>query len=195
MTVKIVSIFFAYIIGSIPVGVILTKCSGGADIRKSGSGNIGATNVYRVHGKTLGIMTLAGDALKGLLPTLIAVLNNAGAVWISVIALATFIGHLYPIFLQFKGGKGVATAMGIFIIISPLSLVSSLLVFALIVYKFRYVSAGSLSAAVAMPILVGLFCATDYKIYMILSLCVSTLVFYKHKENIKRLFCGEELKI
>lgn len=195
LTMKAVFVFLSYIIGSIPVGVIISYLTGGEDIRQTGSGNIGATNVYRVHGKKLGIITLVGDALKGLLPTLAAVLLGLDAVWISIIALAAFIGHLYPVFLQFKGGKGVATAIGIFVIISPVSLLICIGTFALVVHKFRYVSLGSLTAAGIIPLLIGLINSSDVKVYIIFSIVVAALIFYKHKENIKRLLSGEELKV
>ncbi len=188
-------VFVAYLVGSIPVGVILSAVAGGGDIRKAGSGNIGATNVYRVHGKKLGAVTLIGDALKGLLPTLAAKMLGLTAFWVCLVALAAFIGHLYPVFLQFKGGKGVATALGIFLVISPAALLAGILLFALLVSRFRYVSLGSLAAAATMPLFIGIFNSTDYKTYIVLSLCIAVLIFYKHKENIKRLLNGEELKV
>lgn len=192
---KAVLIFFAYILGSIPMGVILSSLIGGGDIRESGSGNIGATNVYRTHGKKLGALTLFADALKGALPTLIAMFLGLGAFWVSLIGLAAFMGHLYPVFLQFKGGKGVATALGVFAAISPVALLCSAAIFALMVYKFRYVSLGSLTAAAAMPLLVGLVNSSDDKSYIILSTAIAVMVFIKHKANIKRLLNREELKI
>ena len=192
---KAIFILLAYLIGSIPIGVIISSFARGEDIRKKGSGNIGATNVLRVHGKKLGILTLTGDALKGALPAAAAIMFGLGAVWISLVALTTFLGHLYPVFLSFKGGKGVATALGIFLVISPIALILSAAIFMALVHKFRYVSLGSLSASAAMPILIGLISCSDYKVYMLLSVCISALIFYKHKENINRLLNGEELKI
>ncbi len=112
----------SYLIGAIPTGVILTRIVGGDDIRKSGSGNIGATNVYRVAGRQLGIITLIGDCLKGLLPVLAAQQAQIGTTAIAAVSVAAFIGHCYPVYLGFKGGKGVATALGIFLILSPLSI-------------------------------------------------------------------------
>jgi glycerol-3-phosphate acyltransferase PlsY len=195
LTLKSVLVFLAYVIGSIPMGVILSSFIGGQDIRETGSGNIGATNVYRTHGKKLGIITLAADALKGLIPTLAAVLFGLSNFWISLIALAAFLGHLYPLFLQFKGGKGVATALGIFLIISPASLLISFLVFVLIIYAFRYVSLASLSATAMIPLLVGFINSSEDKVFIILSLIIASFIFVRHKENIKRLLNGEELKV
>jgi glycerol-3-phosphate acyltransferase PlsY len=195
LTMKSVFVFISYIVGSIPMGIILASFAGGEDIRKKGSGNIGATNVYRVHGKRLGALTLAADALKGALPALAAVLFGLDAVWICLVGLAAFLGHLFPVFLQFKGGKGVATALGVFIVLSPLALIISIVIFAIIVYKYRYVSLASLTAAAAVPLLVGLTGSSDNKVYIIFSLIIVSLIFYRHKENIKRLLNNEELKI
>jgi len=191
---KSVFIFFSYLLGSIPMGVIISSLIDGEDIRKVGSGNIGATNVYRVHGKKAGILTLIADALKGLLPTL-AVLLGLSPAWVCTIGLAAFLGHLFPIFLQFKGGKGVATALGVFLVIAPLPLLISIGVFVFLVYKFRYVSLASLSAAAVMPLLIGLLSAPDKKAHIIFAFIIALLIFFKHKENIKRLLNGEELKI
>ncbi|MFC1856379.1 glycerol-3-phosphate 1-O-acyltransferase PlsY [Thermodesulfobacteriota bacterium] len=186
LTMKSVFILLAYLAGSIPMGVILSHYFTGKDIRKTGSGNIGATNVYRTHGRKLGIITLIADALKGALPTLIAMLMGLSAVFVCSVGVACFLGHLYPVFLQFKGGKGVATALGIFAVISPVALLLSMLIFVLLVYKFRYVSLASLSAAASMPLLIGLLNSPEDKAYIILALIISALVFYKHKENIIR---------
>ena len=195
LTLKAVFIFLSYIAGSIPMGVILSSFIGGKDIRETGSGNIGATNVYRTHGKKLGAITLLLDAVKGAVPIVAAILLGLSPTWISMVGLAAFVGHLYPVFLQFKGGKGVATALGIFIIIAPAALLASFMVFLLIFYKFRYVSLASLSAAATIPLFVGLTNSSDDKVYIIFSLVVAALIFYKHKENIKRLLNGQELKI
>ncbi len=195
LPMKAALILLAYIAGSIPIGVLLSKLTGGKDVRATGSGNIGATNVYRVNGKTLGILTLLGDAIKGALPTAIAINYDGGAVLISLVALAAITGHLFSVFLQFKGGKGVATAMGIFLLIAPIPLLVAVVIFTLLLKKFRYVSLASVSAAASIPILVGLLLTEDFKVYMFFSLCVSTLIIYKHKANIIRLLNDDEHKI
>lgn len=187
-------ILFAYLIGSIPTGVILAKYYGIGDITKEGSGNIGATNVGRVVGKKAGIITLTGDALKGIIPLLVTLTVAGNIPWlIAVAALAAFMGHIYPIFNNFKGGKGVATALGVFIFISPPSVLAAIAVFAGLVYIWRYVSLGSVVAAGLMPAFIGLFSET--KIYIILAVIIGGIVIYRHKENIQRLLEGRENKL
>jgi len=186
-------IIAAYLIGAIPTGVILTRLVGGEDIRSAGSGNIGATNVYRVAGRKLGIITLVGDCLKGVIPLLIAQqgfhLTETG---IALVALAAFIGHCYPVYLGFKGGKGVATALGIFLVLSPLSVLCVLVVFVLTLWKWRYISLASISAAAAIPLLVLLF--EKSLILFAATLLIAALVIWKHRANIERLRGGTENK-
>ncbi len=184
---------FSYLLGSIPTGLLVSKAFAKVDPRQSGSRNIGATNVLRAAGKTLGGITLAGDLLKGLIPVLVALWLRGGEMWIAAVALGAFLGHLFPLYLRFKGGKGVATALGIYIPLVPLAILFNLFVFAAGVAISRTVSVGSLSAAAAMPILIWLW---GYpKPYLILGLIVGGLIFYRHRENIKRLLRGQENKI
>ncbi|PNU20221.1 acyl-phosphate glycerol 3-phosphate acyltransferase [Geothermobacter hydrogeniphilus] len=181
----------AYLVGAIPTGVILTRLTGGEDIRKTGSGNIGATNVYRTAGRKLGIITLLGDALKGLLPVLTVSLSfPADTTLIALTAAASFLGHCYPIYLGFKGGKGVATALGIFLVLSPLSVLLAVFIFAGLVWKTRYVSLGSISAAAAMPICI-LLLGNDTAIFTG-ALFISAIIIWRHRENIDRLIKGQE---
>ncbi len=181
-----------YLAGSVPTGVILAKLFTTRDIRQEGSGNIGATNVYRVLGARLGLLTLVGDVLKGVIPVLLALIWLGEDLWIAPVALLTFLGHLYPIFLKFRGGKGVATALGIFIVIAPLAVACSAGVFVLVAVIWRYVSLASLVASGLMPLFLGL---TGYSsVYVGLGLIVGCLIFYRHKDNIKRLRGGVEKK-
>ena len=184
-------IAIAYLAGSIPVGVVLSKYYGVGDITKEGSGNIGATNVGRVVGKKAGIITLAGDILKGALPVLAAraMLPDA-SIFIALTALAAFMGHLYPVFNKFKGGKGVATALGVFIVISPLATLCAVLSFIIILSIWRFVSLGSIVAAGAMPAFAGMFNLPPS--YIAVSLVIGGLVIYRHKDNIRRLLEGTE---
>ena len=186
-------ILAAYLIGAIPTGVILTRLAGGEDIRSAGSGNIGATNVYRVAGRKLGVITLIGDCLKGAVPTLLAQqtfhLSETG---IALVALAAFIGHCYPVYLGFKGGKGVATALGIFLILSPLSVLCVLLVFVLVLWKWRYISLASISSAAAIPPLVLLF-ERSFPLF-VATVFISSIVIWRHKGNIELLRRGTENK-
>jgi len=189
MTIALSLLIAAYFLGSIPTGLLLAKAAG-VDIRKSGSGNIGATNVYRTLGRGVGIMTLAGDCLKGLLPVLLAKHLLLPDIWIAAIGLAAFLGHVYTIFLGFKGGKGVATALGVFLGVAPLAVCGALLVFVGVVCWSRYISLGSITAAAAMPVFVTLLKPQPALILM--TVAVAALVIWKHRENIQRLRAGTE---
>jgi glycerol-3-phosphate acyltransferase PlsY len=179
----------AYLLGSVPTGLLLARAFG-VNIREAGSGNIGATNVYRTMGRKVGILTLVGDCLKGLVPVLVAIWLGLPDAWVAAIGLAAFLGHVYTIFLGFKGGKGVATALGVFLATSPLSVLCGLAVFALVLYKWRYVSAASIAAAALIPVFVTL---ADGKPELIaMSLAISALVIFRHRENIARLRAGTE---
>jgi glycerol-3-phosphate acyltransferase PlsY len=181
----------AYLIGAIPSGVVLTRLSGADDIRQSGSGNIGATNVYRVAGKRLGILTLLADMLKGLLPMLgLTLWSEFSDVQLGMVAVALFIGHCFPIYLRFKGGKGVATALGIYLVLSPASIGVVLLLFAGVLWKWRYVSLASISAAGTLPLLVYLF--ESSLPLVVATVVIATAVIWRHSSNIKRLCDGTE---
>ncbi|MCD6319680.1 MAG: glycerol-3-phosphate 1-O-acyltransferase PlsY [Candidatus Desulfofervidaceae bacterium] len=193
-----VGLILSYLLVSLPVGLIIAKKYGHPDIRKEGSGNIGATNVARVVGKKAGLITLAGDVLKGVLPVLTFSLILGTDTWqkqvvISLAGLAAFLGHLFPIYLKFKGGKGVATATGVFLILCPLAVLADTIVFLAVLWRWRYVSLASLSAAAAMPLLIALF--SNQKVYIILAAIVAAFIFYRHKANIHRLLTGTELHI
>ena len=186
----------AYLLGSIPWGLVLTRRFSTVDIRREGSGNIGATNVRRLAGTPLGLLTLAGDLLKGAVPVYLAgrvvgldpVLQQFV---VSVTAVAAFSGHLFPLYLGMKGGgKGVATALGCFSVISPLATALALLFFLLIVWLSRRVSAGSLAAAVVLVPAVW-WCERS-SIYGVSALLMTSLIFFRHKENISRLLDGSE---
>ena len=184
-------ILLAYLIGAIPCGIVLTRLFGKEDIRQAGSGNIGATNVYRVAGRGLGIATLVGDALKGVLPTFFVVqATGFSPAQIALIAAATFLGHLYPVYLGFKGGKGVATALGIFLVLSPLAVLVAFAVFALVLCKWRYISLGSISAAAVIPWLVLAFEGSAW--LFVATLFIAGMVIVRHRGNIERLRNGSE---
>jgi acyl phosphate:glycerol-3-phosphate acyltransferase len=189
MTTELTLLITAYFLGSIPTGLLLAKAAG-VDIRTSGSGNIGATNVYRTLGRSVGVMTLVGDCLKGLLPVLLARYLHMTEIWIAAIGLAAFLGHVYTIFLGFKGGKGVATALGIFLGVAPLAVCGALLIFGGVVWRSRYISLGSITAAAAMPAFVALF--NPQPALVLMTVAVAALVIWKHRENIQRLRAGTE---
>jgi glycerol-3-phosphate acyltransferase PlsY len=187
------TLIIAYLIGAIPCGVVLVKLVGGGDVRDSGSGNIGATNVHRVAGRKLGVMTLIGDALKGALPVVYAIfLLGLPNDQVAMVAVATFLGHLYPIYIGFKGGKGVATACGIYLTLSPLTAAIGLTIFALVLWRSRYVSLASICAAISI-LLINYGIERDIPL-LLASLFLSGMVVFRHRENIKRLRDGTESK-
>jgi glycerol-3-phosphate acyltransferase PlsY len=186
----------AYFLGSIPFGLILAKLFGAADVRKAGSGNIGATNVARVAGPLAGILTLTFDTAKGAAAVWLAGrVTNESALWMIIAAFAVLLGHCFPLWLKFKGGKGVATALGVFLALCPLAAVSALLLFVLCVGYWRYVSLGSVAAAAAMPLLIYFLWAPHHAPPIIINvgtLAIAALVIYKHDGNLQRLVEGTE---
>ncbi|MBW2057115.1 MAG: glycerol-3-phosphate 1-O-acyltransferase PlsY [Deltaproteobacteria bacterium] len=186
-------ILFSYLLGSIPVGLVLSKAFSKQDPRQVGSGNIGATNVLRTAGRVLALLTLTGDALKGFIPVSLGMAWHLSEVWISLAALAAFLGHLFPVFLRFKGGKGVATALGVFLAICPLAVAIDFFLFAGVLVTGRIVSVGSMSAASLMPVLLWIF--TGSQPYVVMSTSVAILIVYRHRANIERLLKGRENRI
>jgi glycerol-3-phosphate acyltransferase PlsY len=184
---------FGYLLGSVPTGLLLAKFFSKVDPRKTGSGNIGATNIFRTAGKTLGILTLVGDVLKGMIPIVIASLMDLPDLWRAIVGLSAFLGHVFPIFLGFKGGKGVATALGVYLIISATAVLIEALLFVGIVWKWRFISLGSICCATTIPILVAFF-RSDSQAYFIVSVIIAALILYRHQENIIRLLQGTENK-
>src|SRR5712691_3657597 len=188
--------FAAYLLGSIPFGLLLSKLFGGGDVRKAGSGNIGATNVARVAGLFAGILTLILDTAKGTASVWLAArMTNDSAAWMMIAAFAVLLGHCFPVWLKFKGGKGVATALGVFLALSPLAAVSALLLFVLCVAYWRYVSLGSVAAAAAMPLLIYFLWAPHHAPPIIIdvgTLAIALVVIYKHDGNLQRLVEGTE---
>ena len=187
---------FAYLLGSIPWGIVLTRLFTSVDIRCEGSGNIGATNVGRIAGPTLGVLTLVGDMLKGAIPVWIAIVLATpnglwGEIYISLVALAAFSGHLYPVYMRFeKGGKGVATAAGCFAVISPMAFVVLILVFIMFVCWLNRVAVASLVAAAVLP--VAVWKTTGSGVLTGCAVVTAILIYFRHIDNIKRLLNGTE---
>jgi glycerol-3-phosphate acyltransferase PlsY len=190
--------FAAYLLGSIPFGLILAKLVGGRDVREEGSGNIGATNVARVAGPVAGMLTLILDAGKGAAAVLLAGrLSNESAAWMMIAALAALVGHCFPVWLKFKGGKGVATAAGVFLVLCPPAFLGAVILFILIVLYWRYVSLGSISAAAAMPLLIYFLWAPHHAPPLVITfgtLAAALLIVYQHNGNLQRLIEGTEPK-
>ena len=180
----------AFLCGSVPFGLLLVKLAGKGDVRAHGSGNIGATNVSRVGGKALGILTLLLDILKGFLPVFLAKQLGLGESILSLLALAAVLGHVFTPWLKFQGGKGVATALGVALAFRVAMVLPALGVFLVLVLAFRYVSLGSVMAAVALPVTLVWMGATP--LVILLWFGIVLIVILKHHENIRRLLKGTE---
>jgi acyl phosphate:glycerol-3-phosphate acyltransferase len=224
-----VVIIVAYFLGSIPFGYLIVRATQGADVRETGSGGTGATNVSRRAGKAAGVVTLVLDALKGAaavvvaerilglpiigagghtLPTLTILSGRAGTTlpattdaywWVAAAAIAVIVGHIFPVWLRFRGGKGVATVVGVFLMLAPVAVALALLIFVVVVMLTRYVSLGSILAAVSIPLFVLLqnaFIRPVESLGPILSAASAgaALIVFAHRENIGRLIHGTESK-
>jgi len=182
----------SYLCGSVPTGVLLAR-SKGIDLTRSGSGNIGATNAYRVAGRTVGLLTLAGDVVKGVVPVwAVRALGFSEGV-VCAAGFAAFIGHLFPLFLRFHGGKGVATALGVFLGLAPASILPTLTVFGVTLWRWRIVSLASCAAALSLPLVLGALGAPASRI--VLGAAIALLVMWRHRENFLRLGKGKEPRL
>jgi glycerol-3-phosphate acyltransferase PlsY len=203
MVVKIIFVFIAYLLGAIPFGYLLVKFvfTGGEDIRNVGSGGIGATNVTRRAGKAAGLLTYILDVAKGVAAVIVMCqVANDDYFWIGAAAVAAIIGHIFPVFLKFRGGKGVAVGVGVYLAIAPLSVLSTLVLWGLIVYIWRYVSLGSILATAAVPLWTllyyGWLMPHPHLFGLVLvGILGCALIVTKHHENIVRLMQGTENKI
>ena len=189
MLVTILLIFVAYVIGSVPTGYLLGKFRG-VDVRTIGSGNVGATNVARAVGKSQGVITLIADAAKGYLPVFIALQLGQDSLTVALTATAAFLGHLYPLFLNFQGGKGVATGFGALLALAPIATLVLVVVFVLTVIATRIVSLGSLATAVAAPLSLWFF--HQPPIIVAIGCFLGAMVMMRHRGNIRRLLAGTE---
>lgn len=183
----------AYLLGSIPFPVLISRWRKGIDVREYGSGNMGATNVLRVVGKGAGVLTLLADMGKGLVPVLLARNLELSPAMVGIVALATVLGHLYPLFAGFHGGKGVATGLGVFLGMMPIPTLLTVGVWAICLIASRYVSLSSILASLSLPFLALPFSYPSIQIAF--TALISLLVSYRHKENIRRLLAGTEDKI
>jgi glycerol-3-phosphate acyltransferase PlsY len=187
-----------YLLGSIPFGILLTRLFGGGDIRAAGSGNIGATNVTRVVGPIPGVLTLILDGLKGAAAVWLAAhFSNYSATWMTAAGVAALVGHCFPVWLKFRGGKGVATAAGMFLALCWPAALGAIGIFLLVVIFFRFVSLGSIAAAASMPLLIYLLWAPHLApppAVTVGAFAAAMLVVYKHDGNIQRLVEGREPK-
>jgi len=190
--IPILLLLAAYLIGGIPFGYLLVKWTTGADVRSAGSGNIGATNVLRTTGRKAGIATLLLDIAKGYTAVwLMAHYTGNNAFWISAAAMAVMLGHAYPVFLRFRGGKAVASFLGAFLFIAPLAVAAIIVVFLAVLAWTRYISMGSIVAAATFPLAVWLILQPE-KPVVVAAILAGAFIIYRHSSNIKRLREGKE---
>lgn len=205
MDLRFVLIFIcSYLIGSIPFGYLIVSATTGSDVRQTGSGGTGATNVSRRAGKGAGVLTLVLDALKGAGAVLFAKLLLSGSdpstavSWIGLAGILAMLGHIFPVWLRFRGGKGVATGIGVFVVLFPLAVIFAGIIFLVVVWLTRYISLGSMLGAVSIPFFVLLLSwfrdVTGKMPLFITALCGAVLIIYAHRENIRRLVNGTENK-
>jgi glycerol-3-phosphate acyltransferase PlsY len=191
-------VVLGYLAGSIPFGVLLARWFAGVDVRRVGSGNIGATNVARAGGKKLGIAVLLLDTAKAVLPVLAARAllgdRGEGEIWMVLVALAAFCGHLFPVWLGFKGGKGVATGLGIFLVLSPWAALAGVVTYAVAYGATRVSSVGSLAGTAVCTL--GTFVAYGWRSPVAWAgLGLAALIVLRHRENIRRLVRGDEKRV
>jgi glycerol-3-phosphate acyltransferase PlsY len=189
--IEIALVVSAYLLGSVPSGYILGSMAG-VDVRKVGSGNVGATNVARVLGKGRGALTLVADVAKGWLPVFAAVQLEMSLSAVTLAGTAVFLGHLYSIFLRFEGGKGVATAMGVFLALAPSLTMVLLVIFAVTAAASRLVSLASITAAIAAPM--SLWIAGYPPMVIAMGGFIAAMITWRHRANIQRLLAGTEPK-
>lgn len=198
----ILTILISYLLGSIPFGFLIVKLASGSDIRETGSGGTGATNVTRKAGKGAGVVTLLLDALKGVAAVLAArwLTDEAGTSWVVAGAgVLAVIGHCFPVWLKFKAGKGVATGLGVFLAIVPWAVMAAFIVFAVVVWRTRFVSLGSILAAAFVPLWVWAMHTwiepiINFAPVITALVASSAIIIAKHHENIQRLMAGTENK-
>ncbi len=188
-----ITIVLAYLVGSLSTAIITCKLTGLPDPRGQGSGNPGATNVLRFGGKKIAIIVLLGDMIKGLLPVAVVSLMGASPLLVALTGAAAFLGHLYPVFFSFKGGKGVATALGVILAISWPAGFTVLAVWLLVAFTLRYSSLAALCASVSAPLIVWLY-RPDIEL-LVMMIGMSLLLVWRHRSNIQNLKRGRESRI
>lgn len=189
----LLTILISYLIGSVPFGYLLVKFKQGRDVRATGSGGTGATNVSRSAGKLAGIVTLVLDALKGMLAIVIAKQLGANSEpLVAFAAIAVVVGHIFPVWLKFRGGKGVATAIGVCLLLAPIATIGAIVVFFQAVLLTRFISFGSILAVSSVPLWIWLF--YDSRWLLIATLAIAVLVVFAHRGNIGRLLNQTESK-
>jgi acyl phosphate:glycerol-3-phosphate acyltransferase len=191
--VRVLVLVVVYLFGSIPIGFLIARAAGGFDIRGKGSGSIGATNVLRTLGPVPAVLTLLGDVAKGYLAVRVAEVIGPEPTWGAFGAVLAIVGNCWPIFLHFKGGKGVATGLGAFLALTPRAILLAMAVWIVLTAAFRYVSLASILACVSLAPGVWLFGYAP--MYVAAAACAAALIVWRHQENVRRLLSGTERRL
>lgn len=199
MTSHLLALALAYVLGALPFGYVIVRLTSGQDVRGGGSGSTGATNVTRTAGLKAGVLTYLLDVAKGMAAVAVMRQLTTDPLWLGLAAAATILGHVYPVFLGFKGGKGVATGVGAYLLIAPLAVLTTLLVWAVLFWRTRTVSLASIVATALVPVwtllLYGWVWPRPDALATALATCAGcVIVIAKHNENIRRLFAGTETR-
>jgi len=192
---QIIAILLSYLLGAVPFGLVFSKLFSDVDVRTIGSGNIGATNVLRAAGKKAAVLTLLMDTMKGLVPVLIVKFLFQDDAITVLSGAAAILGHNFPVYLKFRGGKGVATSYGVVVAVAPLTGLLCLIIWALVAYIWRFSSLSALVSFACYPGLTFFITSPQSKPYGLLALFIFGMIYYRHRDNIKRLLSGTEPKI
>jgi len=192
---QIIAILLSYLLGAVPFGLVFSKLFSDVDVRTIGSGNIGATNVLRAAGKKAAVLTLLMDTMKGLVPVLIVKFLFQDDAITVLSGAAAILGHNFPVYLKFRGGKGVATSYGVVVAVAPWTGLLCLIIWALVAYIWRFSSLSALVSFACYPGLTFFITSPQSKPYGLLALFIFGMIYYRHRDNIKRLLSGTEPKI
>ena len=194
MKTELLLVLFAYLLGSLPTALVVVRLFTGDDVRRKGSGNVGATNALRAAGWKAGVVVTVIDVAKGALPVWLMRLYNPESVWIAAAMLAAVLGHCYPVWLKFRGGKGVATGFGSFLVIAPLSALAALALWFVVLVIWRWVSLASMVASASFPMILKLIDNPDLVTLIAVS-AAAVLIILRHGSNIRNMLAGKESKV
>jgi glycerol-3-phosphate acyltransferase PlsY len=190
---EIALVAFAYVLGSLPTAYLLVRLMTGKDVRATGSGNVGATNALRTAGWKVGVAVTAIDVMKGALPVWLMTRFNPESGWVAAAMFAAVLGHCYPVWLKFKGGKGVATCFGAFLVIAPLSALAALALWVVVLLVSRWVALASMVASASFPLILKLIDRPDMVTLVSVS-AVAVIIILRHSSNIRGILTGTEVK-
>jgi glycerol-3-phosphate acyltransferase PlsY len=191
---ELLLVLFAYLLGSLPTALVVVRLFTGDDVRRRGSGNVGATNALRAAGWKAGVVVTVIDVAKGAVPVWLMRLYNPESVWIAAAMLAAVLGHCYPVWLRFRGGKGVATGFGSFLVIAPLSALAALALWFVVLVIWRWVSLASMVASASFPMILKLIDNPDLVTLIAVS-AAAVLIILRHGSNIRNMLAGKEIKV